>query len=537
MRPLLSVMVCLLTALLFAGDAVAWGPRARQAIATTALQLVRSHYSPAPMSRAGMNNVKDIVNGSESGRTLLYQGQIVRTEDDVLRIIGSEIQLLRAVRAKGGSPYFAYRMGALSALVADWYLPYALNLETSDEAHRLKRMIEDDIDERLKQFSFEPKRNNLVFVRYPQDYFNEARQFFEEARRIIASDYASGLGYEGYIKDGSRSYFERSSLAVADVWHTILQEKADVYDSPPSAEALTWYYVSAIDYLLNVKKDEGLVRDAYRKFVDVNPGIPDTYEKVGDFYYETGKPQRAVEEWKIASRLGGMNRKRVQTKISNYYVEVGQNHLKTAEMPEAPESALGDAIEAFTLALEIDPTNQNAAALHSETRVAIEKLEKQRDLMIQMVANAETAKQHARQSREARAYSDALTTLQNAILLAENVDKRFKTQYDSAQELILDAQAEIKEILSQILDDANAQIDEAQALADSKQFDDAMFALGQIEAVLVDIPESFETDYREEKQKIIDQAAQKAIEFERLKQAEAERKALEAQAAAAAPPG
>ena len=132
---------------LSAPRADAWGDRAKRSITVMALQVLKQNYPYSFQSEEGSNYDNDVVAGSTAGLEALSDNFSVATDAETVQSIATEIELLRDVRQFGPGSFFAYRMGALGAVVADLMLPFGL-ARTADE-QRLHDIIVEDIDQHL----------------------------------------------------------------------------------------------------------------------------------------------------------------------------------------------------------------------------------------------------------------------------------------------------------------------------------------------------------------------------------------------------
>lgn len=499
------VTVLAVLAALTAFEAAAWGPKAQSAVMNTSLQLLRREYSREYFDATEFKFHADLVRGALDGPREVLEIEI-NTEDDALNAISTEVNLLREARRFGVDSYFAYRMGSLGALVSNLYLPYALAIEDVPQAEELRRRIEKDVDAHLSTYQMKPVSRPMRYIRSPREYFSEDRYFTRRAADLVAADYATATGYDGYLSNGAEAFFERAVLAVADIWNTVLTTEDNGVEVKPSRRALTWYLVSEIEYELLERNNLRQAEKAYEHFASVNPGIIAAYERVGDHFYDYGAKDRAVEEWRIAVGFSGPERKRIAEKLANHFIEVGRSHIRQFNSPEPPDRSLEKAIEAFREALSVDRANNVAADLLAEAQVMKRENDEARQFAIELIASAEKVKKEADQSADERLYQDSITTYQQAIHIAENVDGRFQEQKKTADSIVADSEAAISRIMNQVLDDAQDAIDDGMAFVADNMFEEALKKFRSVEGILTVIPDDHTSPYAKTKLKLIEQA-------------------------------
>lgn len=510
-------IVAVFLVFLMAFDSYAWGPEARRAIMNTALQLVRQELPQGYFQATRFRYQEDLIRGALDGPSAFLEHDLLSVHDAIAAIT-TQMQLLREAREFGVGSYFSYRMGALGALVADLYLPYSIVYGDAPQAQELKRRIETDVDARVPTFSFRPGQRRVQYMRVPSDYFlGESRQFQGEAAELIAADYGKGIGYEGYLKSGARVFYERAVQAVADTWYTLLTPRGDarsVAGATPSREAITWYFVNEIEYLLLVKKNLKEAEAAYAHFSKVNPGIPRAYESVGDHFYAFGAKARAVEEYNVAASFDTPDRQSSVRKLARHYTDLGKELMAKAKGPDAPEQALDEAVEAFRTALETDRTNLEAADLLSQAQVAKKERDERLQMTMEILASAEKTMLEADQMADNRMYDHAITTYRQAISLCKTVSEEFRAQRQIANETAAKAENLIAKIMNQVLDDAQDAIDDGQDLVDDNMFDEGIAKYRSVEGILAVIPDDPASTHGKTRQKLLDQAAKKIEEAE-----------------------
>ena len=207
---------------LMAADAVAWGPLSQRVIASTALQMIRRTHREAFKSSTGTYD-EDVLRGATAFPGSLSRTGTFTSDQAAILAVGEEVQLLRKAREYGIGSFMSYRMGVLSALVADIMMPYGIALPS--DPPQLKKQIETDVDAHIANYTFSPSGEALVYVLEFERYFNDRRHFIANDTRVIGDDYMRGKKYNGFLRDGAEVYFRRSVEAVADVWNSVLRVK------------------------------------------------------------------------------------------------------------------------------------------------------------------------------------------------------------------------------------------------------------------------------------------------------------------------
>jgi len=474
-----SVFVLIL-AVLTALPVAAWGPAAQRAITATAIQVIRRTYSDAFKS-VEHNYEEDALFGATAGYEFLNGGRPFRTYTEALAAVDNEIKLLRDVRNYGMGSYFAYRMGMLSALVADIVLPFGL--EGDAENPQLKNQIEADINQRVEQFNFIPSTKTLNYVHRARDYFDSRRSFYEQNKQMISDDYRRGIGAKGLMAEGAQAFFSKSIETVADVWHTVLYMPGDGGMTSPGPNTMAWYFVDEVRYLLHQKHNFYQSTLTYKNFEKINPGLADAIEKMGDLFYAfntTDAQTRAVEEWKKAYEIAGAERRRIGKKLAEYFIKVGEKYLARAK----EDDDLPNALEAFTTALEFDQANDLAASRINETNTAITARQERRTMNVNMIAAAAKVMTQAEASNVAGDYANAIATYKQAQSLFEAVDDEFADQAASAGENVKMIQKNITDIINKVLEAATAAIDEGDKERTSRRYAEAIKCYERVPQIL-----------------------------------------------------
>jgi tetratricopeptide (TPR) repeat protein len=523
---------------LAAPRAEAWGDRAKRSLTVMALQVLKQQYPYAFKSEEGSSYEDDVVAGSTAGLAPLSSNFSIATDAATVRSIATEIELLRDVRKFGTGSYFAYRMGALAAVIGDLMMPYGI-ARTEDE-QRLKDQITAGIDQNLPGYRYTPTQRTREFVREPAQFFARRRTFITDDRRIIAQDFRSGRGYNGFMRDGGPAYFSRSVDAVADVWHTIYREESDPSLGSASKAMLTWYFVDEIGYLLREKRNVYAADRAYDNFLKVNPGIAEAYERIGDQFYQLGTEQsvkRAVREWRVAHNMGGDHRNRVAEKLSTHFLEEGRIFLARTREPGAAESDYTSALRSFEQALEFNRASDEAANLIQETNVAIQERNERFQTTVEFISKGEQIREKADNMRNAEDYGNAIQTYRSAIVPYEAVDEEFTDQYKQAQDAISKIRNEISTVINRVLSQASDLIEEGDRDLEEFRFEEAIAKYERVPSVLSIVDDQQSTADVGRREELIRLASQKVDDAKRAKLAQEEASRVPGGPGAGARPG
>lgn len=454
---------------LAAQDAMAWGPSARRAVTGTALQMLRREY-PKVFKAENSNFEGDLIRGALDGPSALRESLPMNSDAALVNSIGAQIDQLRHARQTGVGSYFAYRMGVLSALVGDYFLPFAG--DDSPKARQAVSRIQADLEKQLETFRYQPSRSGLQFIRYPANYFEDRRKFFGDAELLIAADYApGGPGYDGYMKNGGQAFFANAVEAISDVWNTVLKQGKGVGTS--SDEALTWFLVDEIEYLLSVKKNVREAEHAQDQFTRVNRNDFEAYEKVADYFYGFGGDSGldiGLRMWETSLTASGPERRRVLGKLAAHYMKEGQEDFDLAQQPNAPKDSLERARVQFLRALEYDRSSQEAANMVKEVNTAIEvKLALQMDMM-EFVSKGQEMMRKAEGDTAQQKYESALKWFERSILTFSQVGSEFEEQARASSEGTERAKSQINRLINSVFDGGRSFLNQGDDLFDQKKY-------------------------------------------------------------------
>ncbi len=514
---------------LVATEAGAWGPAAQTAITNVAIQRIQRKY-PVVFQNEEQKHHNDVLKGAVDACYTLDSNLGIKSRQDALDTVNNHIILLREMRQYGIGSYFAYRMGVLSAVVADLLLPFAL--ESSPEDAAIRAQLEKDIEANVKKITLLPS-GDLVAIRDIKRYFSTIRPFSADALRMIRADYTSGTGYEGYMKNAAASFFDDAARAVSDVWFTILNTASDSGFSKPSNEAMTWYAVNDIQYQLTVKNNPAEALKKYAVLEKVNTGIADAYERVGDLLDTYGAQagdaqlrERAVKEWQRALDMPGVDRRRVSSKIGEYYISTGRALMADVDKPGGYKK-LPDAITSFAKALEFDRENTSAKTLHTQAQKKKREIDQEFEAQSRKIDTAEQVKKRAEESKSIRDFTNAILVYDQAYGYFDSVTDQFPELKDSADKQKDAIRKAISEIKNDVLTEADDTIARGDEAVQAKNFDEAINQYQSVESIVKVINDGPETDFGKQRDEKIAKAAQKVTEAENAKSRwQAEQEAL-----------
>ncbi|GMV98952.1 MAG: hypothetical protein AMXMBFR84_00920 [Candidatus Hydrogenedentota bacterium] len=508
-KHLAYVLLCAAAIMLISDAAWAWGPDAQRAIIGTSFQVVRRQIGDPFKTRDNETNFEtDVLRGVLIGPAGLGTPPPTENVSQAIGSIGAEIQLLRYVRKEGVGSYFAFRMGTLARIVSDVLFPYSY--DQSAASKELLARINADVDKNLESIVFDDRARPLYYVRNVPMYFNDLLLPYKEAHNLIAADYKQGKNYNGYLKNGTGLFFQKSVQAISDVWYTVLRNEADPTHSAPSDKAITWYYVDEISHLLNEKHNTREAERVYRIFAESNPGIADAFEKVGDVYYNYSRDDlkdRGVQIWMVAlDNAEGPERNRINSKLAGHYLTAGKKSFDMAGKPEAPKDALEVALRNFTQALEIDRSNDEAASLINQTQVAIAERNERLQVALRTVAAAESVMREAEDRKVNAQYAESIALYNKAVLVFESVGDEFEEQHLAAQDGIESSKRNITDIINDVLNAAEDQIDQGDTMVEENRFDEAIAAYSSIPAIVSVVPDDAGPQTQQKEQLIKDSA-------------------------------
>jgi len=530
--------------LLSVSPAYAWGPRARQALTTMAIQMIQSEfpYVFRPAGSAGVGYEKEAIQGAADSWQTIAEFYSFENEKAVLTAISSEIQLLRDIRKFGPTSYYAYRLGVLSAMVAEVMIPYGF--AWTEEEKLLQKQINEDIDKRLDSYAYQASKTQRFFVTDINKFFSERRPYFLENKKLIANDYRLGKGYNGLLAKAGLDYFVRTVRTISDVWYTVLRpEDEGIWISPPSDRTRAWYFVKEIEFLLDVKKNMYQADKIYENFAKLSVNPPEAVNRIGDAFYRLNDPQaksRAVQLWRSAyANSVGELRNSIAKKLGSYYFEQGQAKFARAGQPGGKEEDLNDALYSFQQAIEFDRDNKQIVDMIQATYQEIKERTEYRNMLVAIISQAEKTQEEAEKYRLAGDYGNAILTYRIAVSLYNSVDDRFKDLESNAKSGLRRVKKSISDVINEILDRASDAIDQGDQHKENNRFEEAISSYAKVDSIVSVIPDDENPTLTQQKQNVIELSKKRIEETKvakvRYEQAQQEAQQRAAQGGGAAP--
>ncbi|HOV31851.1 MAG TPA: hypothetical protein PLX23_00635 [Candidatus Hydrogenedens sp.] len=515
---LIIVITLIFLFLLNISPAYAWGPRARQALTAMAIQMIQSEfpYIFRPSGSAGVGYEKEAIQGATDNWQTIAEFYSLENEKAVFVAISSEIQLLRDMKKFNLSPYYAYRLGVLSALVAEIMIPYGF--AWTDGEKQLQKLVNADIDKNLDNYAYVARETQRIFVIDINKFFVERRPYFEENKRLIANDYRLGKGYNGLLSKAGKDYFERTVRTIADVWYTILrpEDEGASWISPPSDRTRAWYFVKEIEYILDVKKNMFQAEKIYENFTKLSVNPPEAVNRIGDAFYRLGEQsakERAVQLWRSAyTNATGELRTSIAKKLGEYYFAEGQASFARANQPGGREEDLNIALYNFQQAIEFDRDNQEIVNMIQATYQEIKERTEYRNMLVGIISQAEKTQEEAEKYRLSGDYGNAILTYRIAASLYNSVDDRFKDLESNAKSGLRRVKKSISDVINEILDRGSDAIDQGDQHKENNRFEEAISAYAKVESIVSVIPDDENPSLTQQKQNVIELAKKKIEE-------------------------
>ncbi|MCK5862279.1 MAG: hypothetical protein KAH38_07330, partial [Candidatus Hydrogenedentes bacterium] len=312
----IKIVSVVMTFFLGATVCFAWGPRTQMAIVNTALNLV-SREQGFPLTKL-QNDIRAGVRVDDKVLAVLYPDLPM----DTLRAIENEIALLTAVRRPTVDAYYAYRLGVLGKIVGSMTAP----MRDADAIERDKYYA--DADATVDFGALRPASRRVFETMTP---FERILREANSANDLIQSEYRSGEGFKGAAASRLASDVSRSVNAVADIWWTIVTSRTLAGNI--SDTQLQRYVLKGYEYRI-ARGNEEEIEAAEGYYADLVSFTPDMHAGIGDMLYAAGFRERAVREYETAL-VAAPGRRDVVGKISEYYMEVGEEALNKNLLEEA----------------------------------------------------------------------------------------------------------------------------------------------------------------------------------------------------------
>lgn len=310
----------------------AWGPSASNTIVLAGLRVL-SRDAGLPIDRFSA----EAKQGASITQRELY-AMIPNADISPVAAIEAEIEVLQSMRGRSIDPYFVYRLGVLSKLVAQVSAPL------TQAEQRWQQVYYNDMEVAI---------NNLNLKRTPRRSI-DARAYFAQIERdangqneVITKEYEVGIGFDGIARGSAGADVSRSVNAVADTIYTILRGSAP-YELAENQQRD--YVVGALEFYIARGRDQEIEK-AYNNLAEIGPLSPATRERIGDLFFDAGDFERAIEEYEKVLRAAP-GRTNVSARLSAHYIKVGDEAIR--------ESRYEDGRDAFNKAVEYDKSNETA---------------------------------------------------------------------------------------------------------------------------------------------------------------------------------
>ena len=426
----MTTRVCMamaLSLLVAAAPAAAWGPQTTTSIVTSAAHIL-SREGTIPLA----NLEEDLRGGASLPESSLYD-LAPEAEESLVRAIESQMFLLQTVRGDRVDPYLAYRLGVLGNLVARATAPL------QDAPAAVREEYYQDVDNHIAQATIRPRSRQQV---EPRSYFAEKRREAQMNEVALQNHYRTADGFEGVARATLSENASRSMNAVADVWHTILTQRTATADIP--RDRMREYLLQAIEFYV-YRGNMQEMRQTQARMEELDLRTPQVREQVGDVLLEAGRSEMAMEEYQAVLEEDP-NRRQVARKISDYYIEVGDEALE--------EDRLEDARDAFEEAASADQLNEEAQNKLVQARREIQAREDRRGTQLAMLQEGESLQEQAEAAMREGDYASATQHLREALHTFGDVTDEFVDLAREARVAMNSVEAELAEVQDRLVEDA-----------------------------------------------------------------------------------
>lgn len=370
-----------------ARQAVAWGPQAQASITIVAAHVL-SRDDEYRLTRL----LKYVRQGATVSEAIEAQMHPLFKIDPV-GAIQREMALLQSVRGDRIDPYYVYRLGVLGKLISQATAPLA-------QANRgVRQRYYADVDNAIDGVSLKAKVRKLVD---PRAYFQIVTSQAWEYDQTIILDYQGGVGFRGFGGPALSNDASRSVNAIADVWFTIMSSTAPSFELSPSN--MREYTLGAIEFYLGIENIQE-AQAAYEEASSRNILTADVQKAIGDLYFDTGLPERAIEEYqKVLEQSPG--RRDVTERMSRHFEMVGDEAIARQNLEGARD--------AYASALQID--SLHPVAQRKLLKVEARIFARDERLIAQRIAIEEAQEFQSRAGEAAvrRDYAQAMGLLREA---------------------------------------------------------------------------------------------------------------------------
>ncbi len=409
--------------------ALAWGPKARVAIVTTASRILAKEGTIDLRSLE-----RDVMAGaSASPETVATIFAVL--SDDPAKAIATEMYLLQSVQTDRIDPYFAYRLGVLGAFVAQATGPMRVSRARYREAY------EGDVDRHINRTILAPGRRRAI---EPTTYFAGLARIIQRRTTAIESDYQDGIGFRGVAQASLKEDASRSVAAVADVWYSVIT--GDVLVANISEGEIRDYILNALEFY--IKRGNRQETDAtYARLDALGVQSPEMRERIGDTFFEVGEHERAVAEYKRVLAMTPQRRD-IREKVARYYIGLGDGFRTSGDLDKARD--------AYEEARNVDQLNEVATEKLFQAEGAIaerqSRLEKTRDALKQ----AEELQTQADDESHRGSYTRAVELLLEAEKLYGGVTAEFDDLAKEARTGLKNVAYRMKELKTDLVRNAQS---------------------------------------------------------------------------------
>ncbi len=405
-RPSKISLIVVLLCSVFAFTAAAWGPRAQTTLVLAAAHML-SKENAVPLTRL----IDHIRSGADVSPTVFEQLMPDATKDP-LRAIQDEMALLQTVRGSSIDPYMAYRLGVLGKLVARITSP----MLTADPRYR--NLYYADVENAIANCPLKSSPRRDVD---PAVYFAGVQHEAAVRTDVIEKEYQAGVGFRGVAGQSLSQDVSRSVNAIADVWFTILQGKAQV--ASISDSRIREYYVDALEYYL-ARRNTAAVSATYDKLTSIGAQTPEMRKRIADMFFDAEQYERAIQEYRaVLTEQPG--RKDVMQRLSEYFKRRGDDAMKAGKLEAARE--------AFMEAAESDKLDPQAQELLIEAERRIADRDERKKAAQTALEQAFAAEKRAEDSLRRSDFAGAIAQLTEAEQLYGSVSDEFPEERRAAQ--------------------------------------------------------------------------------------------------------
>ncbi len=387
--------------------------------------------------------------------------------ESAMQVIASEIRLLKEVSQGGRWPYIAYRMGILGRIAADLNFPFYIDIDLERPGEQLaKEQYERDADGIAYSVTYAGGARKLVLN--PRDYFPPKRADLEMARLMIGQAYENGEGFNGFARRATEREFNRAAVSVSDVWHTVLDRTAVVYQSPPDKTSVEDYHFREIEFFLEKGQSQRAVEAVQemdsRGLLGSANGL-----HVAKLFYNAGSHTDALTYFERVLRQDPGNDE-AQNLMTRHYVRVGEDLIETLRYEEARDS--------FNSALVVNPEDDRVAERLQEVSRLIVQRETRRARAGHQISEGNRLVARARGYMMQKDFARALAHYNDAASRYKTVGNEFPTQEREATAQL----SGLEESLNRLREDLINQVINYQALALDSSRDKLLTESAQIAA-------------------------------------------------------